>query len=188
MAYYNNTSNANFYPNSPTFDAYPFLVQTSANEEAYADANTFLGGWTGDGQPGHTVGSPTSLQAEASFGKYNCSFLNDRCLTRESPEPVPPATSHVAQTYGYGQPPFPVHYWSATGPQAQSYSGIVSRDNSFAGMVESEASTVVPTPSGGKHLFSDETLRNRVLTDREQPRSATGGTTGADHPPARFTG
>ena len=190
MAYYNNTNNANLYPNFSTsdeLDGYPFLGQMSANEEAYTQTHTFPGGWTVGGQPDNVVSSPTSLRAEAGFGKYSRDLPDDWCLTRESPELASSATQ-VAQTHGYGQPSFPGQYWSMTGPYTQPYCpGIMSRDNSFSGMAGSGASTVVPTPSGGKHLFSDETLRNRVLTDREQPRSATGGTTGAGHPLARFT-
>jgi len=80
MAYYNNTSSANFYPISSTsgeFDAYPFLSQTPANEGADGStSNTFADGWGMHGQPGYTVGSPRSLRADTGFGKHDCSILD----------------------------------------------------------------------------------------------------------------
>jgi len=80
MAYYNNTSNANFYPipsTSGEFDVYPFLSQTPANEEANGvTSNTFVDGWGMHRQPDYTVGSPRSLQVDTGFGKHDCSLLD----------------------------------------------------------------------------------------------------------------
>ena len=186
MDHFNNFNNTNLHSTSSAldeFDTHPFLGQTSANERAHSQTHTFTEGWAMSGQPGHTLGLPTSL-----FGKHNCSLLDDWCLTHESPELASSATSHIARTHGYGQQQFPGYHWPMTGPYDQPYgSGIASRDNFFAETVALEASTVVPAPSSGKHLFSDETLRNRVLTDRKQARSTTGEIAGAGRPPARST-
>ena len=84
MAYFNNINNADFYPTSPSgeFDMYPFLSRMSANEEAIIHTHdTFTNGWRMDEQPGHMIGSSTSLQVEASFGKHHRSLLIGEYLT-----------------------------------------------------------------------------------------------------------
>lgn len=117
---------------------------------SYTQTHAFTGSWTMGRPSDHTVDWSMGLRAGASFGKHYCSLLADQCLTRESLESVP---SHVAQTYGYGQQLFPGYHWPTTDPYTQSYgSWIVSQESSFPGMVTSETSTVVPTPSSGKHL------------------------------------
>ena len=77
MAY---SSNSSFYPSSSTpseFNMYPPPRRTSAVEEANVRAsNTFTHGWSVDGQPDRVVDSPRRLRSEASFGEYDCSFLD----------------------------------------------------------------------------------------------------------------
>ena len=51
----------------------------------------------------------------------------------------------------------------------------------------SDVSTAVPTLSSGKYLFPYETLSGRVLTNREQYRSTTGGIARAGPQLARRT-
>ena len=160
MAYFNNTNDANFYSTSYTsgeLDAYPVLSLTSATEGANSEApDTFTNGWGVVRQPGYTVGSPTSLRAGPSFGKYDCGPFDNRSLTCTSPES---ATSYGAQTHGQDYPSHPGQYWPTTGWYAQSYpSGIVSRDNSFASTAVSEVPTVILTPSSSKCLFSPTRL------------------------------
>ena len=101
----------------------------------------------------------------------------------ESPEPETSVTPYHAQAQRHWQPSFPEEYWPITNRYTQSHhSGMVNRENAFAGMA-------APTPSSGKHLFSDGALRNLVLTDCKQTRSTTGETTRAGHTlaQARFT-
>lgn len=86
MGYSDNSDNTNLYsaPSSPgEFDAYPFPSQASIIEEVNGSLSTFTGGCSMGKKPGHVAGSQRALRAEASFGKYNRSLLNDRRLTRE---------------------------------------------------------------------------------------------------------
>jgi hypothetical protein len=158
MAYFNNINNANFYPTSSTsgeFGMYPLLSQMSANEEQGQDIPThdpFTNGWRMDEQPGHMIGSLTSLQAEASFGKHHQS-PHRRVSYPESPESVSSATPYVAPTHDHNLQPHPGNCRLSTGQSTQSHRyGIVSRDNSFASTVASEAPAVVPVPSSGKYF------------------------------------
>ena len=159
MAYYlNNTSDASYYSTSYTsgeLDAYTLLSQTSANEETNNEvSNTFTAGWGVGGQPGCTVGSSTSLRAEANFGEHNYVLLNGCGLTCVSPGSVSSASPYTVQTPGYNHLSYPEHYWPMTSQYTQSYhSGIVSRDSSFAGMAASEASVAIPAPSSSKCPF-----------------------------------
>ena len=72
MAYFN-PNNADFYPTFPVpgeIEGYPFLNQTSATEEANFQAyHSFADPWSTAGQ---LVGEPTSLRAEAGYGKCIC--------------------------------------------------------------------------------------------------------------------
>lgn len=80
MAYFNDINNADFYPTS----MYPLLSWMSANEEQGQDIQshgTFANDWHMDEQPGHMIGSSTSLQAGASFGKPHRSLLIGEYLT-----------------------------------------------------------------------------------------------------------
>ena len=83
MAYFNNTDDTSLYTTASTFgesDAY--LSQTSATEKANDQtSDPFANGWSMGRQPNYMVGSPASLKAEASFGKYDYSPLDDRSLT-----------------------------------------------------------------------------------------------------------
>ena len=77
MAYFNNSNNTDFYSASSAsgeLDAYPFLNQASAIEEAGGQGYcTCAECQSTVGRPLPMVGSPTSLRANASFGKYHCS-------------------------------------------------------------------------------------------------------------------
>ena len=96
------------------------------------------------------------------------------------------ATSYETQANGYGQPSYTEQYWPAVGQQAQSYySGFSGYDSYFASTVAPETSTAIPTPSSGKSLLYFETSKIKMLTDRDQSRSTTGGSTRADPRPAR---
>ena len=76
-------------------------------------------------------------------------FSLSGALTRESPESVASAASHV-----HDQPSHSGHYWSTVGQQAQPYRpNFLSWDGSFASTVASEAPTVTATPGSGKSLF-----------------------------------
>ena len=163
MAYFNNTNDASFHSTSYTsgeLDAYPVLSLVSATEEANSEApGTFTNGWGVGGQPGYTVGSPTSLRAEPSFGEHDYALLNGRGLTCVSPGSVPPVPPYTVHTPGYDHLPYSEHYWPITGRDAQYYrSSIVSRDNSFASTAVLEAPTVIPAPSSSKCLFSPTRL------------------------------
>jgi len=105
------------------------------------------------------------------------------CVLYKSPESVTSVTSYTPPAQGLL---FPVQYWPETDPYTQSYhSGVMSRDNSFSGAVASEVSTAAPTLSSCKYLFPHEASKNRVLTDRDQCRSTTGGIARAGDRPAR---
>ena len=190
MAYLNDAS---FYSTSFTFgelDAYPILNLTAATEEVNIEtSDTFTNGWNVGRQTGYMVDEPTSLGAEASFGKYECGPLDDRDLTRASPDPTPSAGSYGMQTTGHDYLSYPEHYWPVTGRYAQSSRpGIVSRDDSFASTVTlSEAPTVIPSPSSSKCFLLVGASKNRVLTNREQSRSTAGEPMRAAHPPPRST-
>ena len=158
MAYYNNADDASFYPTSTTsneFGAYPFLNQMPTAEGTnFGVPNIFTDDWNVGGQQDFMVGSSTSLRAEESFGKHDCSLLGDRSLTYASLESAPSVASYPTQTNGYDQLPYPDHYWPVTDGYAESCrSGIVSRDNSFVTTGASEASMADPTPSSSKHFF-----------------------------------
>ena len=75
MAYFN-PNNADFYPNSSVpggFEGYPFLNQTLAIEEAsFQPYQPFADPWSMTGQPTRLVDGPTTLRAEASYGKCIC--------------------------------------------------------------------------------------------------------------------
>lgn len=158
MAHFNDVDNAGFY-STPTvsgeFGAYPLLSQASAsNDEESTQTYPFAGGWGMGRQSGYVVGSPTTLRAEPSFGKNDYSILVDRCLTCYSSESISSVTSNAAQIHGYeqGRPSYPGYYWPITGQYAQPHrSSAVSRDT--VSTVESEASTVIPTPSSSKYLL-----------------------------------
>lgn len=158
MARFNDIDNSGFYSTpcaSGEFDANPFLSQKSAsNEEELVQAHPFADGWGMGGHPDYMVGSPTSLRAEASLGKSNCSTLVDRRLTCYSSESVSSVTCNAVQTHRYEQeqPSYPGHFWPMAGQYAQlRHSSAVSWDT--ARTVELEASTVIPTPSSGKYLL-----------------------------------
>jgi hypothetical protein len=191
MAYFN-TNNANFYSTSPAFgepDAYPFLSQMSAIEGVGSTYTygAFTDQWGMVEQSGPTAGSSTSL-ATAGYGKHHCIHFTNLCLTYESPESAGSAAWLETQTNGYGQPSYTEQYWPAVGQQAQPYhSGFSSHDSFFANTVAPETSTAIPAPSSGKSLFSFETSKNKVLTNCDQSRSTTGGSTRADPRPARPT-
>jgi len=156
MAYFNNTDDAYFYPTSDELDVYPFASQTPPTGDVNLETpGAFADGWSQGGQPYNAVGQSASLWAEASSGEYDCSLLDDWRLTYEFPESVSSVTSYLAPALGYGQPPFPGHHWPITSPYTQPYSsGIVSRDYPFASTEVTEASTVFPTSSRSKYLFS----------------------------------
>ena len=77
MAYFNNADNTDFDPTSASgvLDQYLFVGQAPAIEEAggqtYCACATC---WSAAGRPGPMVGSPTSLRADASYGKYRGSI------------------------------------------------------------------------------------------------------------------
>ena len=77
MAYFN-PNNADFYSTSSALgelEGYPFLNQASATEEANVQAyHPFADPWSMTGQPRRLVGEPTSLRAEASYGKCICNI------------------------------------------------------------------------------------------------------------------
>jgi hypothetical protein len=188
MAYFNNTNNTNFYSTSFAFgepDAYPFLSQMSATEDA-DDSQTYgslADRWGMVERPGPMVGPPTSSWAAASYGSYHCSLFIDRCLTRES---LGSTSWYAAQTNGYEQPSHSGNHWPAAGQQDQSYRpSLVSWDESFTSTTAPEPSATVPAPSSGKSLFCFEALGDVVLTNRDQSRSTTGGSTRAGPPPTR---
>ena len=194
MVYFNYIDNATLYPTPTTpgeSGAYPSLGQVSANEEwnVWQTFDQSAGGWNTGGQPGCAAGGPTSIQAEASFGKDNPNPLTDRRLTCGYPVSESSATLHPTQTYGCWQPPYP-EYCEPTGDlYAQShYSGAADWDNSFADAMALQAPAVLPTPGGCEYLFfSFETLSDRVLTDHEQSRSTTGGRIRAGNSPVGST-
>lgn len=96
--------------------------------------------------------------------------------------------SYATSTNVYEQPSYPEHYWPVVGQQPQYYhSHLSSQSGPFTGMMASEVSPAIPIPSSGEYTFFFETLRNRVLTNRDQPRSTTGGITRAGHPTTRST-
>ena len=81
---------------------------------------------------------------------------------------MPSVTSYEPQTNGYDQLSYPDNYWPVTDRYAESYrSGIASRDNSFANVVASETSMMVP--SSGKHLIL---LRNFEESSAHRSRTA----------------
>ena len=87
MAYFNSINNADFYPTFSTsgeFGMYPLLSRMSASEEQgqkIQPHDSFTNGWRMDEQLGHMIGSSTSLQAEASFGKHHRNLLIGEYLT-----------------------------------------------------------------------------------------------------------
>ena len=169
MAYNNNNNNNNngadlhsIFSSSNDFDAYPFLNQTSADEEAnYLTQDTFADCWGMDRQPDYAVGSSRSLRAEPDFGKHSCSLLDNRRLTRRSPGSESLFTPYAAPTHDHRQGSFPEHYWPVSGLYGQSYnSGIVGRDDPFASTVAQDVSAAAPIPSSSEYLFYCGTLRN----------------------------
>jgi len=156
MAYFNNADDANFYPTSDELDVYPFASQTPPTGDVNLETpGAFADGWSQGGQPYNAVGQSASLWAEASSGEYDCSLLDDWRLTYEFPESMSSVTSYPAPSLGYGQPPFPGHYWPITAPYTQAYgSGIVSRGYPFVNTAATEAPTLVPTSSSSKQHFS----------------------------------
>jgi hypothetical protein len=120
------------------------------------------------------VGESTSLRATTSQGKYRRNHFTARCLMCESLESVASASRDA---YGYDQQPYSRQ---TAGQLAQYHSGFLSQNDSFASTVASETSTATPAPSNSKCLFCFVTWRGEVLTDCDQLRSTTGGTTRAD--------
>ena len=117
-------------------------------------------------------------------------------------ESVAPATQYTNPVNGYTQPLDCSQNWSGyqvqpqvAGPSNQSsavggsfggyYNG--SFDTPFVNAFAAGAPPMLPAPSNSKPHFSFATSQNRMLTDHEQYRSATGGPTGAAHPPLRST-
>lgn len=190
MAYFDNTDNTNFYSapfSSGEFMGYPFLNQVSVTEETNVQTlGTFADDWSVGGGQGCIASSSRGLGAGPSLGKCSRSLLGNSRLTHGSPESVTSVNPYEAQSHSHGEPSFPEYYWPVTGQYTQSRrSEVLSRDNSFANIVASEAPTEISAPSSGEYLFFYETLKNRVLTDRKQHRSITGEITRADYPPAR---
>ena len=188
MAYFD-TNNTNFYSTSSAFgesDAYLFLSQMSATEGVGSTYTygAFTDQWGMAEQPGPKVDESTSLVA-AGYGKHHCIDLVSRCLTHEPTESVVSATSYETRTNGYGQPSYTEQYWPTVGQQAQPYhSGFSSHDSFFANTVAPETPTA-PAPSSGESLFYSETSKDKMLTDRDQSSSTTGGSTRTDPRPAR---
>ena len=79
MAYSNNYDNSSFYSTFSApgeFETYPFLDQIPTIEEANVHPhNPLADPWGTAGQPSHLVGSSTSLQATASYGKHICNII-----------------------------------------------------------------------------------------------------------------
>lgn len=76
MACSNDGKDAGFYPTpsaSGELGEHQSLSQTSTAGEECTEVQTSTDGWDGIGQPRPMVGSPTSLRATASYGKYHCS-------------------------------------------------------------------------------------------------------------------
>ena len=154
MAYFNNDNNASFYPtfSSPEeLDACQVLSQMSVIEEPNLANNTFSDLWNTCEQSGPIDSSRASLWATANQGKRYCNPFVERCLTVESSESFASASSCVTQSDDNGQPLYPGNYWPTDGHQSHPYNSYPGLGDPFAGMVASEASTIVPTPSSGKN-------------------------------------
>ena len=149
MAYFNNTNNAGFYPSSSFsggLDAYPYLSQGSATEEFnHQISGTFTDHW-------NMVGSPISLQATASCGKYHCDLFVNLCLKRGSSESVASVTSYGASANDYSQMSHRGNHWPTVNEWPQyHHSGFSSHSGSFVGTVASERSVAqIPVPSSSK--------------------------------------
>ena len=105
-------------------------------------------------QPNHEIGFPRSLEPEASFGKYNRSLPDDRCLTCEPSEALTSTTPYDTQTHSDRALSFPEYYWPVTDQHPQSGgSGAVSWENSFTSTAASKASTMVPVPSSSEYYL-----------------------------------
>ena len=105
-------------------------------------------------QPDNEVGWSRSLEAEASFGKYNRSLPDDRRLTRGPSATVTPTTRYDTQVHNDGTLPFNEYSWPVTGRRPQSHGpGITSWEDSFTSTGASVASTMVPVPSSGEYAI-----------------------------------
>ena len=114
----------------------------------------------------------------------------DEDLTYVFPDSVAVATqdAYQSQTGGYGQSHYSGYYQPSVDQWPQyGHSGSSSQGDLYTGSTMLGTQAVLPIPISSKDTFSSETLRNRVLTIREQLRSATGETTRADPLPTRST-
>jgi len=126
-------------------------------------------------QPGNQVDWSRSLEPGASFGKHSRSLPDDGRLTHEPLDTVTSATPYDTQAHNDGALSFPEYYWPATDLHPQYHGpGTASWENPFTSTAAPEASTMVPGPNSGEYFY--ETSMSRVLTDRGQYRSTTGGT------------
>jgi len=95
------------------FDAYLSLGQTSTTEETN---EIFAGDWDVSVQPDDEVGLQRILEAEASFGKYDCSLPYGRRLTRGPSDTVTSTTPYDTQTHSNGALSFPGYYCEGVQP------------------------------------------------------------------------
>ena len=189
MAYYNGPSNTNTNSNlsaSEGFDWHPFLVQPSATEgtedgnltSEFAPAN-----WLSTlGQPGPAVGPMPTLWAQ---GKDSCNTSKDKELTCGFPDSVALATqdAYENQTGDYG----PSYYPVVNQRSQYDHPGSSSQAGPFTSSTALGTRAMIQIPCSSKDPFSSETLESRLLTIREQFRSATGKAIRADPPPTRST-
>lgn len=153
MAYFN-AYNDNLYSTwtaSDEFNAYPFLNQMSATEEANTTLSPFADGWNMGGEPGHMADYSRGLGVGPSLGKSSHSLLETGRLTREFSDPMASVAPYEAQTHDNGGLSSPWYYWPVADQYYQSHHpGIVNQDNYFTGVAASEASTVVSAPNSGR--------------------------------------
>lgn len=131
----------------------------------------------------------TGLRATAIHGEHHFNLFVGRCLMPESSETTALATPYTTGNYAdsYGQPSYAENHWPAVDQQVEcSYVDFQSWESSSVRNMTQEASAAIPGPSS-KHFFYFATLRNPILTNHEQSRLITGGTTEAGPRPTRST-
>ena len=193
MSYFYDNDNLNPYPTTPAngeLDQNSFLNQPPMIDPLDLRLHNFPTDRLNMApQLGPIAGSTTTFPDSIGSSEYRRSLFSDSRLTREILDSVVGATSYDWGSDGYTQPSHTNQSWPVMNPHPHSgHHGLSGWGNYPSDTtLASVAPTTIPTPSSGKNPFHCTTLRNIMLTDYKQLRSATGERARAAHWQARST-